>query len=188
LETNINCFFDSMKPLDRVCLFDLNLGKLKKIICCAQIIFIKDLSNPIPCKNSISPQCCAVIFTVYISFKIQFFTLSASLYRQQPLTRSTKTTTSSQQQLPLKITSINRWRVCCVHFAQASLPSSLFLHVPVLSLLRFHRVHIYTCAYITMHIVVTCRHVKILIKSCTNVHSSITLTALHLKHSKEHVN
>jgi len=186
LETNINCFFDSMKSLDRVCLFDLNPGKLKKITCCAQIIFIKDLSNPLPCKNSISPQCFVVIFTVYISFKIQFFTLSASLYRQQPLTRSTKTTTSSQQQLPLKITSINRWRVCCAHFAQASLPSStLFLHVPVLPLLRFHRVHIYTRAYITMHIVVTCRHVKTLIKF---LYERSHLTALHLKYNKEHVN
>lgn len=57
-----------------------NPGKLKEIIRCAQIIFIKDRSNPLAYKNSISPQCFAVISTVYISFKIQFFTLSAFLY------------------------------------------------------------------------------------------------------------
>lgn len=115
-----------------------------------QMIFIVNLSSFIfhRCKDSILSERFIVIFTVYISFKrFNSSRLFASLRRQQPLARRSETTAFSQQHLPLKITSINRQRVCRVHSAQPLSPSSIPPRPCTFPIAFSPCVYIHTCVH-----------------------------------------
>lgn len=125
----------------------------------------KNLHRLPVCKNLISPKSFTVISTVYVSFKIQFFTLSASPCRQQPLAwelwnNSVLATTATSKNHLHKQTACLPCTLCATLL-------SLFLSLlipprPTTFSIPFLYAHKLTCVH--DNICGICLHVKILAK------------------------